>query len=166
MKRSILIVGGGGYIGNALIENFKSFKYLITSFDNLIYGQKKVKNTNIKFINGDLRIKADILKVDKVYDTVIFLAGLVGDPITNKYKQTSKIINEDFTKRFIKMFYESGKSRKFIFVSTCSNYGKSKKKFLKENHSLKPLSPYAKSKVKIEKFILNLKKKKTLVQQY
>lgn len=160
MKRSILIVGGGGYIGNALIENFKSFKYLITSFDNLIYGQKKVKNTNIKFINGDLRIKADILKVDKVYDTVIFLAGLVGDPITNKYKQTSKIINEDSTKRFIKMFYESGKSRKFIFVSTCSNYGKSKKKFLKENHSLKPLSPYAKSKVKIEKFILNLKKKK------
>ena len=42
-------------------------------------------------------------------------------------------------------------SKKLIFVSTCSNYGiSSKKKKLNENDTLKPISLYAKSKVKIE----------------
>ena len=53
--------------------------------------------------------------------------------------------------------------KKFIFFSTCSNYGLSKNsKLLKETDKLKPLSLYAKTKVKFEKYLLkdNSKQKK------
>jgi len=163
VKKNILIIGGEGYIGNALYEYFSNKNFIITSFDNLIYRQKnnKKNNKNYKFINGDLRKQKDLKKIDKKFDSVIYLAGLVGDPITNKYKKISTQINETATKNFIKRVYTKGNTKKFIFISTCSNYGLSKNKYLNENHALKPLSPYAKSKVKIEKFILNLKRKES-----
>jgi len=159
--KNILILGGEGYIGNALHEYFSKKKFRLTSFDNLIYNQKnKKKNSNkYQFIKGDIRKKKDLKKINKEYDAVIFLAGLVGDPITKKYKKVSSDINETATKQVIKEIYKKGNAKKFIFISTCSNYGMSKSKYLTENHKLKPLSPYAKSKVKIEKFILGLKKK-------
>ena len=48
--------------------------------------------------------------------------------------------------------------KNLIFVSTCSNYGITKNQTLvSEDHELKPLSPYAKAKVKIEKYILDKK---------
>ena len=158
MKKKILIIGGGGYIGNALIDNLSKKKFNILIFDNLIYGQKFSKK--VKFIPGDIRKNKDIQKISAKYYAVIYLAGLVGDPITKKYKRISKIINEKFTKKLIFNFYKNGNAEKFIFVSTCSNYGFSKSNNLKEDDNLNPLSLYAKSKVKIEKFLLNLKKKK------
>tara|TARA_Y100001970_G_scaffold293483_1_gene440591 strand:- start:20976 stop:21944 length:969 start_codon:yes stop_codon:yes gene_type:complete len=159
--KNILILGGEGYIGNALYEHFSKKNFKIISFDNLIYNQKNKKKNSKKysFIKGDIRKNKDLQKINNNYDAIIFLAGLVGDPITNKYKKVSLDINEKATKKVIKQIYDKGSAKKFIFISTCSNYGMSKSKYLTENHKLKPLSPYAKSKVKIEKFILRLEKK-------
>ena len=42
-NKNILIVGGEGYIGNALYDHFSLRKFKITSFDNLIYNQKNKK---------------------------------------------------------------------------------------------------------------------------
>ena len=53
---------------------------------------------------------------------------------------------------------QKNKVNSFLFASTCSNYGLSNsKKLLNENAKLKPLSIYAKNKVKIEKYLLSLK---------
>ncbi len=159
--KNILIIGGEGYIGNSLIDYFLKKKYKITSFDNLIYRQKNRKKTkNYDFIFGDLRNKKDFKKINnKLFDAVVILAGLVGDPITNKYKKISLEINEKSIKEIVQNIYKNDLAKKLIFVSTCSNYGVSKKKYINETHKLKPLSPYAKSKVKVEKFILGLKRK-------
>ena len=63
-NKNILIVGGEGYIGNALYDHF-SLENSKLSFDNLIYNQKIKKNSKkYKFINGDLRNKK-ILKLIK-----------------------------------------------------------------------------------------------------
>jgi len=144
--KKILIIGGEGYIGNALYDHFSKKNFKITSFDNLIYGQKinKKKFKNFKFINGDIRKDKDFKRINKKYDAIIYLAGLVGDPITNKYKKASLEINEIATKKIIKNIYNTGSAEKFIFISTCSNYGLSKNKYLTERSPLKPLSPYAK----------------------
>ena len=72
-------------------------------------------------------------------------------PITNKYKKISLEINEKSIKEIVQNIYKNDLAKKLIFVSTCSNYGVSKKKYINETHKLKPLSPYAKSKVKVEK---------------
>ena len=80
----ILVVGGEGYIGKVLINDLiKDFDVL--SIDNLIYGQKFSKK--VKFIPGDIRKNKDIQKISAKYYAVIYLAGLVGDPITKKYME-------------------------------------------------------------------------------
>ena len=162
-NKIILLIGGEGYIGRCLCKYFLEKNYKVISFDNLIYDQKshKVKK-NYKFINGDIGKNSDLDKISKLnYDAIILLAGLVGDPITNKYKILSKKINTIALRNLIKKIYKWENSKKFIFISTCSNYGLSKSKYLTESSSLKPLSLYAKSKVEIEKYILKLKRKKS-----
>ena len=59
---------------------------------------------------------------------MLILAGLVGDPITKKYKKLSQSINYDGIK-FILACKEKNIKR-LIFVSICSNYGIGKKNCL------------------------------------
>ena len=90
---------------------------------------------------------------------IIILAGLVGDPITKKYKILSDKINLYGIKKLIHKFKDNKKLNKLIFISTCSNYGIVKNKLANEETKLSPKSRYAKAKVEIEKYILILKKK-------
>ena len=87
------------------------------------------------------------------------LSGLVGDPITKKYPILSKRININATKKCLK-FINKSKVEKLIFISTCSNYGVTKKQIpVDEKNTLNPISAYAKAKVEIEKFLIKNKKK-------
>lgn len=160
--KKILLVGGAGYIGTELSKFLLSKKLEIFIFDNLIYKQKKpiFKNSKFKFIKGDLRNFNDFKILKKIkFHSIIILAGLVGDPITNKYKTLSKKINDEGLINLINFFIKIKNFEKFIFISTCSNYGFVKsKKGVKENSLLKPLSLYARSKVKIEKYLLKKRK--------
>tara|TARA_B100000029_G_scaffold513672_1_gene613955 strand:+ start:7443 stop:8429 length:987 start_codon:yes stop_codon:yes gene_type:complete len=162
-KNDILLIGGAGYIGTVITNYFLRKNFKITCLDNLIYNQsksiKKFKNKrNYKFIFGDLRDKKLIKKVIKNHTNIIILAGLVGDPITKKYPKISESINYFGIKNLIIQCKKINSIEKLIFVSTCSNYGIGKgRRLLDENSPLKPLSLYSKHKVKIEKFILNLK---------
>jgi nucleoside-diphosphate-sugar epimerase len=159
MHKNILVIGSQGYIGSVLTDYLLKEKYQIIGTDNFIYNQKKINffNKNYKFINCDLRDKDKIYKLISKVSYVVILAGLVGDPITKKYPKLAHDINYKGIKNIIKICSKI-KIKKLIFVSTCSNYGITKgDKLLKENHVLKPISLYAKQKVKIERFLLKNK---------
>ena len=163
MKKKILVAGGEGYIGQVVSNDLVSWGYDVISYDNLIYNQlvnKKLEsNTNFQFIRGDIRDENNIKKALKNVYGVVILAGLVGDPITKKYPEISVDINETGIKNLIDKCIEMS-LEKVIFVSTCSNYGLIKDdEIADENHFLNPLSSYANSKVKTEKYILSLKNK-------
>lgn len=164
MNKNVLVVGSQGYIGSVLTDYLLKKKFQIIGIDNFIYNQKKINflNKNYKFISCDLRDEEKIKKlVPKVYQ-VIILAGLVGDPITKKYPKLAHEINYIGIKNVINICNKS-KIKKLIFISTCSNYGITKgDNLLKECHPLKPISLYAKQKVKIEKFLLKNKFKFTI----
>ena len=163
MKTKVLLIGGAGYIGTVVTDLFLK-KYQVTCLDNFIFNNeyavdsfKNFKNYNL--VKGDLRNKKICEKLIQNHDVIIILGGLVGDPITKKYPTESKIINLDGIKELI-FLCEKKNNGKLIFVSTCSNYGLSETKdLLDENSALKPLSLYAKQKVEIENYILNLKSK-------
>ena len=163
MKKKLLIFGGEGYIGRVVQDELNLKNYKCVSFDNLIYEKNKKnylkKNKNRQIVFGNIKDVQKIEKLLKDFDFVLILAGLVGDPITKSYPLLSKKINEDYIKKLINTCLASNIER-LIFVSTCSNYGISKNNTrLKENAPLRPISLYAKSKVKIEKFILSKKYK-------
>ena len=164
MKTKILLIGGAGYIGTVVTEFFLKKKYQVTCLDNFIFNNEYAVNSfknskNYNLIKGDLRNKNICEKLIENHDVIIILGGLVGDPITKKYPTESKLINLDGIKKLI-FLCEKKNDGKLIFVSTCSNYGLSETDdLLDENSDLKPLSLYAKQKVEIEKYILDLKSK-------
>ena len=159
--KNILIIGGEGYIGNILCENLISSDYNVTSYDNLIYNNNhcvlnKINLKNYKFIYGDMLDVRNLKFAIQNSDAVVLLAGLVGDPITKKYPNESSAINDKGVKNVIDLCAKQN-IENFIFISTCSNYGliKNNEK-ADEKFDLNPLSSYAKSKVKAEKYILSL----------
>ena len=65
----------------------------------------------------------------------------------------SKKVNENYIIKLINCCYKK-KVKHLIFVSTCSNYGiTNSNRMVNENSKLNPLSLYAKSKIKIEKYL-------------
>lgn len=158
----ILIIGGAGYVGSVATEYFLSKNYNVRVFDNFTYKNSTsvlayITNSNYEFVFGDLKSSYEIAQILENVDYVLILAGLVGDPITKKYPKLSIETNEDAIENLIKNINNKG-IKKVIFVSTCSNYGlMDTSELADENYPLNPLSSYANSKVKIEKFIENTK---------
>ena len=166
MKKKILILGGSGYIGTVLIKNLvKRNLFNVTNIDNLIYGGSDRNTDTVKksklysFHKMDIRDIKTAKFIPQDLHTVVILFGLVGDPITAKYKKLSHEINRKAIINAINFFKK--KKIRLIFISTCSNYGlmNDEKKLAKENTILKPLSLYAKDKVFVENFLQNNKQK-------
>lgn len=154
---NILLVGGGGYIGSVVAEYLSRYEEMqIYIVDNYIYeNQKPINFKNKKIINLEISMENFFKSYDFKFDNVILFAGLVGDPITKTYPDLSLEINQNSIISFINKI-SSYSFDKLIFISTCSNYGLLQNdEIANENTILSPLSLYAKSKVIIEKKILD-----------
>ena len=95
-------------------------------------------------------------------------AGLI--KVEESFKKPKKydLYNFKKAKIFLKTCIENG-LRTIIFSSTASIYGETSRKKYKENSSKKPSNPYAKSKLKLEKFLIhniNKKKIKCIILRY
>ena len=80
-----------------------------------------IRNQKFEFINGDFSDKKILDKAMEGITDVVVLGGLVGDPITKKYPNESKLINDLGITEVIESL--KNKSLKVVFISTCSNYG-------------------------------------------
>ena len=161
---NILLIGGGGYIGNIVAEFFLKKNCSLTILDNFIFDHKYSINNlkkykKFKLIYKSINEKKYLEKIVKDFDSIILLSGLVGDPITKKYPEYSNLVNFKGVQNAIDVAFRN-EIKKFIFISTCSNYGLIKNEELaKEDYKLSPKSLYAKQKVEAEKYIMNFKKK-------
>jgi nucleoside-diphosphate-sugar epimerase len=160
MSKSILLIGGAGYIGPIIAEELLADGHSVTVLDRLVYDNKfAVKscltNEKFRFIQGDMGDTTDLTDALTGVSDVVILAGLVGDPITKKYPEESKNINDLSLKRCIKFLADKVLGHT-IFVSTCSNYGLLPEGVLAdESYPTTPLSLYAKSKVENEQYLLS-----------
>ena len=83
------------------------------------------------------------------FDAVMHLAALSNDPLGDLNPKLTYDINLDGSLRLARLAKAAGVSR-FLFSSSCSNYGASGDTLLDEQAELAPLTPYAVSKVKLE----------------
>lgn len=160
--KNILVTGGAGYIGSGVLRDLLFSGYRVTCIDNLMFGGESLldilHNKNFKFINCDINNHddLDIIFSNNKFDAVIHLAAIVGDPACKLYSELAIKTNWESSKKLLEKSKNNGVS-KFIFASTCSNYGKmdDPKAFVDENSKLAPVSLYAELKVKFENYILN-----------
>jgi nucleoside-diphosphate-sugar epimerase len=164
--KNILITGAAGYVGSGLLRELLYEGYSVTCVDNLMFGGESLldlwHNKNFIFYNCDIN---DQSKFDKIlskndFYAVIHLAAIVGDPACKLNSSLATKTNWNSSKWLIDRCKDLGVA-KFIFASTCSNYGKmdDPKTYVDENSKLAPVSLYAELKVKFEKYMLNEMKK-------
>lgn len=161
--KKILITGAAGYIGSILTRQLIDRGYYVIGYDNLTFGGESLlsifSNTKFKFIKGDIRNLQNLREVlrNELYG-VIHLAAIVGDPACAKDPQTAKQVNWEASKNLFDICNNDTNIVRFIFASTCSNYGKMPGDiYLNENSPLNPVSLYAELKVKFEEYLLTSK---------
>lgn len=126
-NKKVLVTGGAGYIGSVLVRILLNKGYFVRVIDNLSFGGESLvdvfPNSNFDFVRGDLRNKDDLSKALHGINYVCHLAAIVGDPACNKFSKDAHEINWDGSKNLFNKCVELGVD-KFVFASTCSNYGK------------------------------------------
>ncbi|MBF0522478.1 MAG: NAD(P)-dependent oxidoreductase [Candidatus Omnitrophica bacterium] len=166
MGRNILITGGAGYVGSVVTGALLSRGYNIVVVDNLSFGGEGLlgvwHHPNFKFVKGDLTDKTTIPSLfnDNQFDGVVHLAAIVGDPACAKQPDLARKINLEASTHLLEEAIKR-KTPRFIFASTCSNYGKmaDPNGYVDENSPLAPVSLYAELKVKFESVFLKEIKK-------
>jgi nucleoside-diphosphate-sugar epimerase len=121
------------------------------------------QDPNFNLIKGDITDSKSVKKafLGNNIDAVVHLAAIVGDPACTKHSALAVKVNYDATVKLYNIALKN-KVQKFIFASTCSNYGKMPNPncYVDERSPLAPVSLYAELKVKTENYILKSKKNK------
>jgi nucleoside-diphosphate-sugar epimerase len=158
---SVLLTGGAGYVGSHVARKLLKKGYKVTVFDKLLFGNAGIKNLlshkNFRLIQDDIADVGAVIKAIADADSVIHLAGIVGDPASSLDPIQTMEENHFATKNLVDISRYYGVSR-FVFASSCSVYG-SGKEILTENSKLQPVSLYAQSKLYSEREILSEKDK-------
>ena len=164
--KHILVTGGAGYIGSILCRELLSHDYKVSILDSLLFGGESIADLlnfeNFHLFVGDIRDNTLVEKAIRGVDAVMHLASVVGDPACSKNPELAYEVNHEATKELYKTSNKHGVKR-FIYASTCSNYGKMKDpdSMVDENNMLNPVSLYAETKVNSELFLLDQDKDNT-----
>ena len=161
-----MVTGGAGYVGSGLLKDLLELGHYVTCVDNLIFGGESLLSIlhkkNFIFIRCDIndKKKLDQIFIKNRFDAVIHLAAIVGDPACKLYSDLAIKTNWKSSKWLIERC-KSARVSKFIFASTCSNYGKmdNPEAYVDENSKLNPISLYAELKVKFEEYMLDKTRK-------
>lgn len=91
----------------------------------------------------------------KGFDVVLHLAGLSNDPLGNLNPELTYQINHLASVHLAELAKEAGINR-YIFSSSCSNYGAGGEDWLNEQSQFNPVTPYGISKVRVEQDVSKL----------
>jgi len=145
----VLVTGSLGYIGTVLVPMLQQRDHDVDGVDTDLYQKCTFAGQlpDIKTLHADVR---DLHPDDLVgYDAIIHLAGLSNDPLGDYRPELTDEINGTASIRLAEMTRAAGVKR-FLFASSCSNYGAAGDDFLTETAEFNPVTPYAVSKVKVE----------------
>ena len=147
--RTVLITGGAGYVGSALVPALVEKGYRVKVYDLFIYGDCFVKNENLELIKADIRNQAMLKSSLEGCDAVIHLACISNDPSFELNPALGKAINLDAFEPMVRISRDVGVQR-FIYASSSSVYGIRDEAKVTENLSLKPLTDYSRYKAECE----------------
>jgi nucleoside-diphosphate-sugar epimerase len=146
----VLVTGSHGFIGTILVRMLIEEGHEVVGLDSDLYRYCTYGEdpTPIEHIKKDIR---DVAHSDiKGFDAVMHLAGLSNDMLGNLNPELTYEINHAASVRLAQIAKDVGVPR-YIFSSSCSTYGAAGDRMLNEDATFNPVTPYAVSKVLVER---------------
>lgn len=147
----LLIAGGAGYVGSALIPKLLDRGYKVDVVDLFWFGnhlphQVGILNKDIfQLTVGDL----------EPYDQVVFLAGLSNDPMA-EFSPSKNFVYNAAAPSYLAYAAKKAKVRRYIYASSCSVYGYTVDELYDETRPVSSSYPYGISKLQGEQAALQL----------
>lgn len=153
----VLLTGHLGYIGSVMTPMLLKAGHDVVGLDSNLYERCTFAEggviSNIPTVLKDTR---DVELSDlRGFDAVIHLAALSNDPLGNLRAGLTDDINHRASVRMAELAKKAG-VRRFLFASSCSNYGKAGEDMLDETGALNPVTAYGESKVNSERGLARL----------
>lgn len=159
---NVLITGGAGYIGFALVDALlriapKDTK--ITLYDNLSRGNRNIffsrlRSNRVRFVNGELLDSRLLQKEVEKADVVYHLAAKVTTPFADSDSHIFEQVNHWGTAELVNAIVQHPVQH-FIHVSSLSVYGRAEGP-LGEDNEIRPESFYGFSKARAETHVKRL----------
>lgn len=151
----VLVTGHKGYIGTILVPMLLNKGFDVVGLDSDLYERSTFGEgiVEIPELKKDVR---DVELQDVTgFEAILHLAGLSNDPLGNLNPSLTEEINYLASIRLAKLAKQAGVTR-FVFSSSCSNYGAGGEDWLNESSAFNPVTPYGVSKVKVEQDVSQL----------
>jgi nucleoside-diphosphate-sugar epimerase len=154
----VLVTGGAGYIGSVLLGRLLDHGHFVRVIDRLTYGGESLLGVfghpNFELVKADLRDEERVLSSLERIECVVHLAAIVGEPLCAKMPDQARAINFEATRFLVDSCKKNGIQR-FLFASTCSNYGaRENEAYATEDTEVEAVSLYAETKISAERYIL------------
>ncbi len=147
----LLIAGGAGYVGSALIPKLLDRGYKVDVVDLFWFGNRLPRQVGI--INKDIfQLSVEDLAS---YEQVIFLAGLSNDPMA-EFSPSKNFIFNAAAPAYLAYTAKNAKVRRYIYASSCSVYGYSENELFDETRPVASTYPYGISKLQGEQAAMQL----------
>jgi len=151
----VLVIGGAGYIGSALLPKLLDQGHRVRLLDLMVFGDEPIRKVmgheRLELVRGDFRHIEHLAESLRDVDTVVHLGAIVGDPACNLDESLTIDVNLSATRMIGELARSAGVQR-FIFASTCSVYG-SCDELLSERMKARPLSLYGSTKLASEQVL-------------
>ena len=155
--KSLLVTGGGGYVGSALVPHLLKRGYHVKCVDLFWYGRDVFGDGNghpeLEVIELDIRNTPALAKHLKGVDAVLHLACISNDPSFELDSNLGKSINFDCFPGLLQASIDA-RVRRFIYASSSSIYGVKSDPKVCEDAVPEPLTDYSKFKLLCEKVLL------------
>lgn len=147
----ILIAGGAGYVGSALIPKLLERGYQVDVVELFWFGNHLPKEVGV--------LHKDIFELDTAdlqgYEQVVFLAGLSNDPMA-EYSPSKNFIFNAAAPAYLGYVAKNAGVRRYIYACSCSVYGYTENQLFDETCPVSSSYPYGISKLQGEQAAMNL----------